>query len=334
MQYSKKSYIGLGNVPIGIGAVIKGWDFTEKDFRDPAKLSAVDFRAMTGECPHNCFHCFTDKSAKTLSLVKIKSVIDELAELGTNSIDFVGEGEPTIDEDFFEIIEYTASKGIQPVVFTESAAKLRDKKFVERLYESGASVCSKGDSLWNPDYQNWVVGDKTETYFKQRNEAIALLIKTGFNKPAADGTTRLGVAMVLSKKNFNEVEKTLRYCRENNLWIYFSFFLPAGRSATENFDKSIVLNIEEKRKVAEIVKRVDKEYGFEHDILNNFLTSRCIESMQIYGNGDVSPCSGNETIIGNVKNESIKEIRARLLEKYPKHNPSTFDGYCMYREKF
>ncbi len=289
---------------------------------------------MTGACPHNCFHCYTDKLAKTLSLIEIKSTIDELAELGTHAIDFVGEGEPTIDEDFFEIIEYTFSKGIQPVVFTEGAAMLRDKKFVERLFKSGASVCLKGDSLWNPNYQNWVVGDKTGAYFKQRNEAMDLLVKTGFSKPVADGTTRLGVAMVLSKKNFKEVEKTLRYCRENNLWIYFSFFLPAGRSATENFDNSLVLSLDEKRRVAEIVKKVDKEFGFEHDVMNNFLTSRCIESMQIYGNGNVSPCSGNETIIGNIKKESIKEIRSRLLKKYPKHDPATFDGYCLYREKF
>jgi hypothetical protein len=33
MKLSKEEYIGLGKVPIGIGAVLKGWNISEKDFR-------------------------------------------------------------------------------------------------------------------------------------------------------------------------------------------------------------------------------------------------------------------------------------------------------------
>ncbi|MFH1029829.1 MAG: hypothetical protein V1770_01050, partial [bacterium] len=34
MKFSKEKYIGLGHVPIGIGAVIKGWNVTEEHFRN------------------------------------------------------------------------------------------------------------------------------------------------------------------------------------------------------------------------------------------------------------------------------------------------------------
>jgi MoaA/NifB/PqqE/SkfB family radical SAM enzyme len=334
MEYSKKEYFGLGKVPTGIGAVLRGWDLTEEEFRDDFRLPVVDFRAMTHACPHNCFYCFTDKLCNTLTLEDIKRVIDELAELNTHAIDFLGEGEPTIDKDFFEIVEYTQSKGIQAVVFTDVATKLRDEDFIDRLFKSGATIISKCDSLFNAEYQNWVVGDKKEKFFEERNEAIKKLIKKNFNEIIKDGTTRLGFDMVISRKNMHEVEKTLRYCRENNLWIVFAFYLPSGRSGMEEFDKSLMLNNKEKRKVWDLIQKIDKDYGFEHKSINNFATSHCVEFIQIYGDGRVSPCPGNETIIGNVKEKSIKELKDLILEKFPCHNRKTFDGFCPYRERF
>lgn len=332
-KLSNKKYIGIGKVPVGIGAVIKGWDLTEKDYRNPLKLPVVNFRAMTEVCPHDCFHCFTDKNKKTLSLEKIKDVINQLAEMKTHAIDFVGEGEPTVDKDFFEIIEYTASKGIRPTIYTDAAIKMRDKNFVKRVYKSGASVCPKCDSLFNEKYQNWVVGDKFGKYFKQRNEAIKLLMDQGFNRVKNDGTTRLGFDMVVTKKNINEVARTLRFCRENNLWIIFTTYLPSGRSAKEDFNNSLVLTKKDKEKLMETVKKIDKEYGFSHQIWNGSTTMPCVEFMQIYGDGRVSPCVGNETIVGNVGKQSIKELERKILKKFPFLERGKFDGFCPYRPK-
>jgi len=331
MNYSKEKYFGLGNVPIGIGAVINGWDIPQSKFRDPNRLPTVDFRVMTPNCPHDCFHCFTDKQKKTLSLEEITKIIDQLAEIKTHAINFVGEGEPTIDLNFFKIVEYCSSKGIQPVIFTEGAAKLRDRDFVRRLYKIGASVCFKCDSIWNPEYQNWVVRDKTGKYFAQRNEAVDMLIGEGFNKIEDDGTTRMGFDMVVTKRNMHEVEKTLRYCRENNLWIIFAYFLPSGRSGSEDFDNSLTPSQSDKEEISEMVRRVDNEYGFHHEVLNNFLTGSCVELMQIYGDGSVSPCPGNETRVGNVKTSTIKELQHKIIEKFPSHNRANYCGSCLYR---
>jgi len=334
MKLSKKKYIGLGYVPIGIGAVIEGWDMTEKDYRNPSRLPVVNFRAMTEACPHNCLHCFTDKNRKTLTLNEIKKVIDQLADLNTYAIDFVGEGEPTIDKDFFEIIEYTSSKGIHQSIYTDAAVKMRDKDFVKRVYEYGVSVCPKCDSLFNEEYQNWVVGDKAGKYFKQRNQAIKLLMEYGFNRVQEDGTTRLGFDMVVTKRNIDEIEKTLRYCRDNNLWIIFTTYLPSGRSGREDFDRSLVLDEKDRTKLREIVKKVDEEYEFNHPIWNGSTTMPCIEFLQIYGDGRVSPCAGNEDIIGNVRESSIKELENKILAKYSFLDRAKFDGYCPYRPRF
>ena len=305
---SNRKYVGLGHVPVGIGAVLKGWDIEECHYRNTARLPVVNFRAMTEACPHNCPHCFTEKKKKTLKIAEIKNIIDQLAEARTHAIDFVGEGEPTIDPDFFTIIEYTASRGIHPVIYTDAATRFRETEFIKRVYESGASVSPKCDSLFNEDYQNWVVGDKQGNYFRQRNEAIDFLIASGFNKVQADGTTRLGFDMVVSKRNMDEVEKTLRYCRENNLWIIFTFYLPSGKSARDNFDFTLAVDDVDKVTISKIVKTVDEEYFFFHGGWNNLLTTPCIEFLQICGDGGVTACVGNENLIGNIRDTSIKKL--------------------------
>lgn len=330
---SIKKYIGLGQVPVGIGAVLHGWDLTEREFRQPGRLPVVDFRAMTEACPHDCFHCFTFKKKRTLTLPDIKRVIDEIAVMGARAIDFLGEGEPTIDPWFFDIIEYTISKCVIPIVFTDAATMMRNRDFVRRVKDCGATVCPKCDSLFNAGYQNWVVGDKKGLFFGQRNEAIQILMNEGFNEVNDDGSTRLGFDMVISTLNIHEVPETLKYCRENNLWIVFSFYLPSGKSGGEDFDQNLNPTDRQKEEMRQAVLQIDRQYGFEHPLWNNFATTPCVERVQIYGDGRVSPCPGNETIVGSVRENSVRELHRRIIISFPRHNSAEFDGNCLYRPR-
>ena len=328
---SEKEYFGIGKIPIGMGVIIKGWDVTNTEYMDPNRLPVVDFRAMTSACPHECIHCFTEKIKTTLSIEELKEIVDQLAEFKTKGINYVGEGEPTIDKNFFEILEYTISKGIQPVIFTDAATKLTDRSFLRRVYETGASICPKCDSLYSAEYQNKIVNDKSGNYFNERNKSIELMIAQGFNEICADGTTRMGFDMVLSTENSHEVEKTLRYCRDNNIWITFSFFLPTGRSGKKDFENELMICEEQRQGIRVLVQEVDREYGFDHNTYTNFLTMPCVEYIQIFGNGNVSPCPGNDTIIGNVHTNSIREIKHRLYTSDRTRDPVCFDGNCPLR---
>ena len=103
--------------------------------------------------------------------------------------------------------------------------------------------------------------------------------------------------------------------------------LPAGRSGRDDFDKRLMPSPEQKRKLREVVKKVDLEYGFDHKIYNNFATAPCVEYVCIYGDGRVSPCVGNEIFVGNVNKDSIKEINQRLLESFPCLDTTKFNGH-------
>jgi len=334
-QLSRTAYFRLGRVPVRIGAVLKGWDLTEDRFRNPDTLNVVDCRIMTAKCDHDCRHCYTDKQRSDLPLDLQLGIISQIAEMGAHAIDFLGEGEPTLDSHFLEVVEHTVALGVQPVIFTDAATKLRDTVLTRRLNDLGVTVVPKCDSLFNADYQNWVVRDETGTYFGQRNEAIDLLVEEGFNAVNDEGTTRLGFDMVVTTRNLGEIEQTLRYCRERNMWIVFCPFIPAGRTGEKGVGdeqiESLALSPDQRWFLAETVRRVDLEYGFDHPICSNFVTGVCVELVQIYGDGRVSTCPGNEVIVGNIRDTPLSELYRRIIELYPSHHCTTFDGNCPYR---
>ena len=324
-----KKIFGLKSYTPHRGAMIKGLDISEERFRDTEKLPVVDFMSLTGACPHDCEFCFTNKHISSLSFSEHRYVIDQLAELGSYSIQLAGEGEPTFDKNFFKIVEYISSKGIIPLVYTEASTKLREKDFVQRLYDANASVFPKTNSIFNSERQNSVVRSyNIDDYFTRRNEAIEMLMEVGFNEKRDDGLTRLGFALLMDEHNVDEAEKTLRYCRENNIYIMFDFYLPVGRT-----EKTGNQEIKERRQLAELINGIDeREYGIVREqLFNNFITGPCKESFMIRGNGDIYVCPGNETIIGNIHSTSMKDAMNILEEKFPQHNRKKYSGNCPYR---
>ena len=345
-QVKNPNIFGLKEYSIWTGAMIEWWDISEKWYRDWNKLPVVDMAVMTNACPRNCSFCFTDKNKKTLSLREIKSIIDELADRWTYAIDFLWEWEPTIDENFFEIIEYTTKKWIIPLVYSESALKMsyinKDyKDFIKRLYDSWASILPKMDSLFNEEYQNSIVSSldkKTwENYFELRNNAIENLIKAWFNKVEKDWTTRMWFDMVLSSKNYKEVEKTLRYCRDHNLYIMFAYHLSSWRNpelSTWEWENELALWMSQRVEINKLVNEIDKEvYWIIRKNYNNFITWPCKEYLMIRWDWRVQPCPWNEKVIWTVWEwkMSISEILEIMENKYPKHNRKNFDWNCPYR---
>ncbi len=84
-----------------------------KNFEEKIREKCIPFYSgfeLTNRCNLGCFMCFqsSDDYAE-FSTEKIKSILDELADLGCLFITFTG-GEPLIRNDFFEIIEYSLKK--------------------------------------------------------------------------------------------------------------------------------------------------------------------------------------------------------------------------------
>ena len=334
--------------PFGIGYTMHGWDFTRAELVEAIAQHRMLNPAMelgTNACPWNCNFCFTEDPLNTdgskrrllseMSIERRLQLIDEAAKLGVRSINFVGAGEPTIDPNFWELIERMHLHSIVPIVYTEGALRLTDRSFVERLYVLGVTLVFKMNSLRNATYQNMVVaGDgirknpRHENYLRDRNRAIDLCIDVGFNR---HDPTRLAFDTIVCRQNFSEILSLHRYARSHNIFVLFVNYLPSGRSKDPHHD---ALTRTEQFELFERLAQVDRqEFGIEH--ASGFpyggSTPCTIRGMGLYVKigGHVWDCPGELESLGNLRTESLKELweRARPIT-------TALDGGCAPRENF
>ncbi|HEX8565076.1 MAG TPA: radical SAM protein [Pyrinomonadaceae bacterium] len=330
--------------PKGIGYTMRGWDFSRFQVEEAIRNQRMLNPAMelgSNVCPWNCSFCFTEhpdnpskrRLKNELSLAKRLSLIDEAAELGTRSINFVGAGEPTIDPNFWGIVERMVSKNITPIIYTEGTLRLLNVDFTRKLYDSGATVVLKVNSLRNHEYQNSIVRGNgknvnADSYTTKRNKVIELLIKEGF---ADSEPTRLAFDTIITKQNIDEVADIHRYARRNNIFVLFVNYLPSGRSSDGASD---ALSRDEQFKVFEDFAKIDlEEFGLSHSTKFPYAGGiPCTirgTGLFVKITGKVHDCPGVLIALGDYRKESLSEIwkRARSITQ-------SFDGGCAPRDQF
>lgn len=332
----------------GKGYTMKGWDFTSKEIADALRDNRMlnpAYELASNTCPWNCFFCFTEdphnpeglkrKLEGELTLDERLSLIDQSHALGARSINIIGAGEPTIDKHFWDVVEHITGKGMTPLVYTEGVLKLTDVEFAQRLYETGATVVLKVNSLKNREYQNAVVqGGKERTnppkldYFERRNESLRVLMETGFNR---HDPTRLAFDTIICKENYDEIPSIHRFTRDNNIFVLFVNYLPSGRSSTPAQN---AVSRGEQFTMFDELARIDKEdYGLEHRSKFPYAggVPCSIRGLGLYVKikGQVFDCPGELAEIGNIRNEPLASLwkRTRSIRE-------SFDGGCAPREDF
>lgn len=117
------------------------------------------FVMLTGECNADCGICYTARRRKPneLTAEEIIGIIDQTRALGARTLYVAGEGEPTLDRAFFEVIEHVKRVGMRMLFFTngillsnETLARRRwgisNREIVERLADAPVWVYHK---LWS-----------------------------------------------------------------------------------------------------------------------------------------------------------------------------------------
>ncbi|HRI04918.1 MAG TPA: radical SAM protein [Pyrinomonadaceae bacterium] len=329
--------------PTARGFTMRGWDFSRAQIaravRDRVLLNPA-FELGTNSCPWNCDFCFSEdpkhptkrRLVGEMSLRDRLRLVDQAADLGALTINWVGAGEPTIDPDFWTILERIVSRGIVPIVYTEGTLRLSRPKFSKRLFDLGATVVLKVNSLADHAYQNRIVAGSAQTktaaadYSVRRNRVIDLLLELGF----ADSTpTRLAFDTIITKQNLKEVTDIHRYARVNNIFVMFVNYLPAGRSVDGRED---AISRQQTLDVFDQIERIDRqEFGFTHrtDFPYAGGVPCTIRGLGLFTKitGEVFDCPGQLMSLGNLKTQSLESIweRARAITK-------SFDGKCLPRQ--
>lgn len=327
------------------GFVMRGWDFSRKEMAaaiNAGRMLNVTFEGMSNYCPWNCDYCYTERDASPeaekrrlateLPLVDRLRIISEAAALGARSMNFIGAGEPTLDPNFWEIVGHTASLGLTPIVFTEASFRLTDDAFVQKLYDLGATVVIKVNSLRDRVYQESVVagetnGKRAQGYFDERNHAIMTCQMAGF---ARCTPTRFGFDTIITRRNLHDIKSLHFYARMSNIFLVLKNFLRTGRVKNERED---ALSNEEQAHLWQTLREQDRDrFGIKQSGIFPFGGSHpCTlrsTGVHISIEGKVFRCDGEEDPLGDLRTESLADVWARV-----RHIDQNVMGLCPPRER-
>lgn len=295
----------------------------------------------TNRCDFDCEYCYTVLATATdeevshvarlpgeLGLSERLALIDAAVALGAKSYDIVGAGEPLLDPFCLERIEHAAKRGMRTTLFTNGSilgSKIKGQRVAEKLWGLGATVVVKHHGP--PDVHDQIVRKKGAA--ERCDRALALLMSLGFNQTFP---TRLGIDNIIYQATLSEIPESLRWCRENNVYLVCSSFIPSGRTRKATEQAATWLELQE---VFEACRRIDaEEFGIHHSGKMPFIGSgcSCTQYLGLYVTilGDVHGCVGKMETYGNIRTRtlgSIWEERLPMLRE-------AFDGGRSPRQRF
>jgi len=337
------------------------WSFSGQELREAIRgdrLLNVSID-LSSECNLNCPYCYTASanSAKRekkecLSFEEYKEIIIQLKEAGTKTVNIVGEGEPTMYQHFDELVEFISLHGMKVLLATNGILLSTNNKLINLLDEVKATIVLKVNSL-NPELQDLLVGRKG--YASLRDKALQNLINKGFN---SGNPTRLAIDTLLVKPIYDELYDLFLYCRENNIALIASVYMPTGRTSGFEFHGQSALskrsiNLDELYKpmdqkdideLLNLMKRYDAEHGISRAAIPAYISGiSCTQllGVQIDNQGKVWCCPARKLLRNNgdeiSKNlaEDTKSLNSLWSNnEFLSRMRTNYNGECIFKQPY
>lgn len=317
--------------------ILRGYGIYEKTKLDLIRRNKTlkhIYVGVSAACDLRCIYCQTKSGTAMpgeMTLNERIDVLNQAKELGCELVHIAARGEPTVDPLFLPQLEHIHKLNMIPVIFTHGGNI--NEYWANKLLKNDASVIIKVHSM-NPYLQDFFAEKKG--YTKKRNAGIKMLIKKGFNKSYP---TRLGADILVMKRNYNEIEKIFRWCRERNIFPLVKPFLcnERGRSkfVMENLYLSPLKIKELYFKLAEIDR---KDYGYYWEPTPPYAGINCnyyLYHIVVTIMGDIWPCIGlSHLCLGNIREKSLKECWESKTMKKIRNIFQHIKGICQKCEKF
>lgn len=197
-----------------------------------------------GACNHRCSFCSVDYigyKPVILNLEKLKKVADDFHKHDVKSVMFAGEGEPFVNKQMTEIVEYYGQKDID-VAFTTNGTVIPDKFFGKALdYVSWIKVSVNGGE---ESYQ--LIHKAKDNDFKKVFDNLKRLSS---ERDARGLKLKVGVQMVLLPHNAHEVLSLAQKVKEAGCDYFvvkpFSQHKSSINREFENLDYADFLKLEQ-----------------------------------------------------------------------------------------
>ena len=278
---------------------------------------------IPGWCDLFCSYCFAstrkiDRDPNNLTIEEYQKLIHAFSEMKGKDIGIPGSGEPFHKDEqmgvsncdlTLEILECCKEHGICLTIFT--TGHWIDKKLAERLLNYDVVLLVKYNSM-NPAVQNQLVGSPHKLdYAKERDHALLQLMALGFNEPAFNKKSRLGLVTSVMNANKDELPELLRFARRHNLIFDCDTILERGRGKSFD-DQGGSPSDSEMLEVFKRLQQIDaEEFGNRWDIARSYIGTCCDRfrhHLYISKTGNVHPCVGATSVdLGNIRTSSLSE---------------------------
>jgi len=296
---------------------------------------------LNNYCNYKCLFCWYHsplvksnyKRKKELDFGILKRVIDECAEMGVEEISLESEGETFLYPKIIELISYIKSKGMKVGAYTNGFFENIDIENLKDVDWLAVNLSAGTERT----YRVLQAGGRANAFRKVIKNLMHICALTKrYGKP------KVWIVYIITELNYKEIEKIIKICAKLCIrYVKFKLIeattetkmLMPSKSAIE-FLKNAILKIKTKKyplshNLDEILSIISQQdflkncYGIEKTDLHNdryfyFHNTQC-EQYKCYipwfksyidiEGRVIAPCdNGGMFIMGNIKNESFKDI--------------------------
>jgi AdoMet-dependent heme synthase len=290
--------------------------------KNKGPLFIVPWRC-TFACESNCAHCVSAQKTAfpdEIDTQTAKQIVDQVSEFGATYFGITG-GQPFLRKDLFEILDYATNKGLNTSIITDG--RMLDEKSIKNIVKNETKLSVSIDG-----------GPVTDDVIRGKGAYAAAVA-------AIERFGKLGLLNVLvytfanrgdvTNANEEDMVHVLELAKKHGArWVVFHGFVPYSNDKeslkadltpkqyewvcnklfdlTAKYDGKPGINV-----YIPFYARVAKQRGMPDydDWWEHFFLGRCFfgKFMSIAENGDVIPCSYNDTYrIGNIKNKPVEKI--------------------------
>lgn len=311
----KRAAISLSSRRFKEPPEILGMDFSKEEKSEAIEkerlLLLTVLTAM--DCNFRCPYCFTKgwdlSKGVPLDLSEWDYIFKEARTLGAKSVWWVGVGEPLMLSSHLDFVRTIRQNGLVPLCFTNGS--LLTERTAAELFDLGASVYIKVNSF-DPEIQDNLVG-KVPGASEKIQRGLRFLMEAGFNKTFP---SRLALQSVLTRQNLKDIPNLYRWARRNNVIPFFEIIVhtnPVILESIVDFD----LTKEEMKKIFEKLLEIDeKEFGYSWFPSPPYVGRQCDKykyALTIDPFGDVLSCAASKVTLGNIRQQSLSELRKHPL---------------------
>ena len=284
-----------------------------RELRQTLRSAGAPFSVVweiTTRCNLRCIHCYQGKPGNELRSPEAFSLLDQLAASGCLKLTLTG-GEPTLREDFPELLDRCHRKGFAVTVFTNatwSSPEIRSALKKRPLYGVECSLYGA-----TPAVHEQVAG-VTGSYARTL-ENIRWMVKEGL---------RVTVKSVILRPNSHELAALRRLAAELGVAFQSTFRVFPSQDPAKRIDALRIRSRELEALAAETWPARDSGSG-----TGEFLCNAGREACCVSAEGKVYPCVALRWECGDLRKSAFADIwsRSRGLEKIRRYREEDF-GEC------